>query len=129
MRVHHIGYLVKKIDKALPQFEGLGFVSEGEIVYDEIRDIDILFMINGDYRIELVSPKSEKSVTWDLLKKMGASPYHLCYYSSNIEADISKLRESGYIPAGEPLPAPAFNNRRVVFLYSRHAGMIELVEE
>lgn len=129
MRVHHIGYLVKKMDKAIPQFESLGFVSEGDIVYDKIRDIDIMFMVNGEYRIELVSPKSEKSVTWDLLKKTGASPYHLCYYSSNMEDDLNSLRESGYIPTGEPLPAPAFDNKRVVFLYSRHAGMIELVEE
>lgn len=129
MRVHHIGYLVKKIDRAIPQFEKLGFVKNGEIVYDEIRDIDILFMNNDAYCIELVSPKSEKSVTWDLLKKMGATPYHLCYYSSNLEEDIDNLREAGYVPAGEPLPAPALGNKRVVFMYSRYSGMIELCEE
>lgn len=129
MRIHHIGYLVKKIDKAKLSFEKLGFVCEGETVYDEIRDIDILFMTNDGYRIELVSPKSDKSVVRDLLKKIGVSPYHLCYYCDDIEADMANLREQGFVPMGDPLPAPALGEKKVVFMFSAHSGMIELYEE
>lgn len=129
MQVHHIGYLVKKIDKALPLLEKVGFVASGPVTYDEIRDIDILFMVNGNYLIELVAPRSEKSIAWDLLKKMGSTPYHLCFYSTDLEKDMAVLRESGYVPMGEVLPAPALNNKRVVFMYSRYSGIIELYEE
>lgn len=129
MKIHHVGYLVKKIEKALPQFEKSGFVCEGETVYDMNRDIDILFMVNDGYRIELVEPKSEKSVAWNLLKKAGPSPYHLCYVSNDIEADMDMLRNAGFIPMGEPLAAPAIDNKRVVFMYSRQLGILELCEE
>jgi len=129
VKIHHIGYLVKKIDKAKLSFEKLGFVCEGETVYDDIRDIDILFMVNEGYRIELVSPKSDKSVVKDLLKKIGVSPYHLCYYSDDMEKDMETLRNSGFVPVGEPAPAPALGGKRVAFMFSGNSGMIELYEE
>lgn len=128
MKIHHIGYLVKSIEKALPSFESLGFIPQGENVYDEIRDIDILFMNNEGYCIELVEPKSEKSVAWNLLKKMGVTPYHICYFSTDFEKDMDELRAAKFVPMGEPLPAPALGNKRVVFMFSRHSGIIELIE-
>ena len=47
MRVHHIGYLVKRIDRARAVFETLGFTAADEAVYDEYRDVNIQFMENG----------------------------------------------------------------------------------
>jgi len=128
MDIHHIGYIVKSIDKSVKKFEELGYMPEGEVVYDEYRDIDILFMDNGGYRIELVAPKSDKSVVYDTLKKYGSSTYHICYYSDNLEKDVEDLCKNGYIMAGEMKEAPAINNVRVCFLYSRLVGLIELVE-
>ena len=58
LRVHHIGYLVKKIEKAKQTFELLGYRTEQDVVYDDIRKIDICFMVMGDCRVELVSPVS-----------------------------------------------------------------------
>lgn len=128
MEIHHIGYIVKNIAKSIPKFEELGFTPEGETVYDGHRDIDILFMTNGGYRIELVSPKSEQSVVYDTLKKFGNSTYHICYYSDDIEKDTSDLSKNGYVMLGEPLEAPAISGKRVCFLFSRQVGLIELVE-
>lgn len=129
MNIHHVGYLVKKLDKARASFEALGYIAEGEVAYDEIRDIDILFMINGDYRIELVMPKSENSVVNDLLKKNGSGPYHICYHCEDIEASMEEMRSKGFVPAGDIQPAPAIDGRRVVFMFSRTMGIIELVED
>lgn len=128
MDIHHIGYIVKNIEKSVDKFYQLGYVAEGETVYDEFRDIDILFMKNGDYRIELVSPKSEKSVVYDTLKRYGNSTYHICYYSDDIEKSIEEYCSNGYIVANELKEAPAINGKRVAFLFSRHVGLIELVE-
>jgi len=128
MDIHHIGYIVKSIEKSIPKFIELGFAPEGETVYDEYRDIDILFMNNGGYRIELVSPKSERSVVYDTLKKFGNSTYHICYYTDDIEAEADNLRNNGYMMLGDPLEAPAIDGKRVCFLYSRLVGLIEIVE-
>lgn len=129
MEIHHIGYIVKNIEKSVPKFIELGFTPEGETVYDKYRDIDILFMVNGGYRIELVSPKSEQSVVYNTLKKFGNSTYHICYYTDNISEDIERLRNNGYVMLDEPLEAPAISCKKVCFLFSRQVGLIELVEK
>ncbi|MBR1797899.1 MAG: VOC family protein [Clostridiales bacterium] len=129
MRIHHIGYLVKNIAKARGPFEELGYEAEGEVVYDPLRDIDILFMVNGDYRIELVQPKSPESVVANTLKKIGNSPYHICYYCDDISKAQIELHEKGYYPLGDIEPAVAIGGRKVCFMLNPAIGMIELVEE
>ena len=44
MKIHHIGYLVRKMEKAAVAFEALGYVPEGSAVRDEGRGADILFL-------------------------------------------------------------------------------------
>lgn len=129
MRVHHIGYLVKKIEKAERELSELGYLCEAPVVYDEIRRVDISFWKNGETRIELVSPKSQDSVVYELLKSCKNMPYHICYLSENIEQDVEKLRDRGFFLMDTPTPAPALNNRRVCFLMGSASGMIELLEE
>lgn len=84
MDIHHVGYLVKDIEKASVSFMNLSYELEGEVVYDPLRDVDILFMVNGQYRIELVSPRSKESVVAETLKKLGNAPYHICYYCDDM---------------------------------------------
>lgn len=129
MKIHHIGYLVKDLLEAEKQFLLLGYEREAECVYDAARDADICFYINGEYRIELVAPKSSDSVVYGLLKKYKNTPYHICYYSENLEVDIEKLRNNGFWQIDEPKEAVAIDSKRVVFLLSNQSGMIELVEE
>ena len=46
MKVHHVGYLVKKLDKAAEEFEKLGFVRQGDMTNDTYRKVDILFPVS-----------------------------------------------------------------------------------
>ena len=48
-KIHHIGYLVKKIERAKELFQGLGYTLEKEIIYDSFRDVDICFLRGGGY--------------------------------------------------------------------------------
>ena len=41
MKIHHIGYLVDNIERALSEFEKLGFSRIGETVEDPMREIFI----------------------------------------------------------------------------------------
>ena len=129
MKIHHVGYLVKNIEKAITDFKLLGYEKEGNITYDPLRDIDILFLVNSGYRIELVEPKSNQSVVYNTLKKVGNSPYHICYECDDIEVACQQLKESGYIQTSEIEPDIAISeNSSVVFLFKRNSGIIELVE-
>jgi len=130
MRVHHIGYLVKDINKAAKSHELLGYKGRGDVSYDEARDADMLFLENGDYLIELVAPRGETSVAWNLLKKHGNIPYHICYETNDINATMEELIKSGFVPLGTVAEAPAIGtNADVAFLISRDIGLIELVVE
>ncbi|MDR2162839.1 MAG: VOC family protein [Clostridiales Family XIII bacterium] len=145
MKIHHIGFLVKNIPKAVTEHKALGYAEVGAPCYDEGRDVDIVFMRNGDHLIELVASRGENSVVRALLKKNGAGPYHICYEVEDIPSAEAALNRVGYISLNTPplhlLPnienavgrrgpvsAPALGGRGVLFLMGRNAGMIELVQ-
>lgn len=127
MKIHHIGYLVKNINKSIKEFENLGYIGN-IITRDEIRGIDICFMKNNNYVVELISPFCETSTVSGLMKKYKNSPYHICYISDNLEKDIQQLSSNGYTQIDNPTIAPAIDNRKVVFLMNINIGLIELVE-
>ena len=128
LKIHHIGYLVKKIESAKSGFEALGYLPEGPVFYDSIRKADICFLSKDSYRVELVCPKCEDSIVWNLLKKYKNAPYHICYETYSFEEDLSYLTLHGFTAMGVPTPAPAIDGRRVVFLMSPTLGMIELLD-
>ena len=127
LKVHHIGYLVKKLDAAILAFTNLGYHITQNTVYDDIRKINICFLKKDDYCIELVSPASGDSVVSGLLKKYKNCPYHICYETENFDEDYRALLANGFISIDTPTPAPALQNRDVVFLTSASVGMIELL--
>lgn len=129
MRIHHIGYLVKRLEKAKDVLQSGGYTVIQDAVYDEIRGVDIAFLEKDGYVIELVSPKTKDSVVASLIRTYKNAPYHICYSSDDLEADMKRLRERGFIGIDEPTPAPALGGRRVCFFMSPHIGMVELLEE
>lgn len=127
LKVHHIGYLVKKIDAAIRSFENLGYQITQETIYDAIREVNICFLEKDGYTIELVSPVSDTSVAAGLMKKYKNSPYHICYETENFEQAYQELTAGGFLAIDTPTPAPALDNREVVFLTNAAMGMIELI--
>lgn len=127
LKVHHIGYLVKRIEKAKQTFETLGYRTEQDIVRDNIRKVDICFLVKDGYRIELVSPVSEDSVVYGLLKKYKNCPYHICYETADYDSDYEALRSEGFLPIDTPTSAPALSGKDVVFMNHAALGMIELI--
>ena len=129
MKIHHIGYLVKHFDEAFFAFSDLGFRPDGPVTLDESRKIQIQFMSKDGVVIELVSPVSKDSAVGSLLKKTGASPYHICYESNDLRKDTAELEQKGYLRITEPAPAPAIEGNNVVFLVNPEIGLIEIVEK
>lgn len=127
LTVHHIGYLVKKIEKAKQSFLNLGYIIEQDTLYDDIRKVDICFLTKDGYRVELVSPVSEDSVVAGLMKRYKNTPYHICYETSDFDRDYADLTANGFLAIDELTPAPALGNRQVVFLNHAAMGMIELI--
>lgn len=102
MKVHHVGYLVKKLDKAAEEFEKLGFVRQGDMTNDTYRKVDILFLEKDGYVVELVSPNAPDSVVSGLIKTYKNAPYHICYESADFQADLEQLTQNGYVQIDQP---------------------------
>jgi methylmalonyl-CoA/ethylmalonyl-CoA epimerase len=129
MKVHHIGYFVKNIEKGKQTFLNLGYEVEQDVVRDEYRGIDIVFLTKDGYRVELVSPYTKDSVVYDLRKKMGNSPYHICYEVANLDESMEALLQQRFVVSQEPHEAVAIDGRRVCFMVHGQMGIIELVEQ
>ncbi|MCD8327081.1 MAG: VOC family protein [Lachnospiraceae bacterium] len=130
MRIDHVGYAVRRMEKAVRTFEALGYQFD-EPVDDHDRNIRIRFGQMDGYRIELVQPLSreEPSPVDTYLRRVGSMPYHICYRSDAFEQDIDDLCGKGFQVLNAPQPAAAFSGKRVSFLIHPAIGMLELVEE
>ena len=131
MKIDHIGYAVKNIDKARKSMEALGYVFE-KTVDDIDRNIFIAFGEIDGYRVELVAPKNLSgggTPVDGVLGKIGPTPYHICYRCHDLDATCRELVSQGYVICDEKHSAVAFDDRSVCFLIHPFMGMIELLEE
>jgi len=128
MEFHHIGIATADIEKSAVAYSFLGYFA-GDIIYDPIQRVNLCFLIKEGFpTIELVSPTEEMSPVNTILDKNGTMPYHTCYEVMDIQAEIEALKKNKFIVVIKPVPAIAFKNRRVSFLYSKMTGLIELLE-
>ena len=82
---------------------------------------------DGGARLELIHPLSETSPVARALKQ-GGGLNHICYRVEDLESSIQAMVANGAKVVREPLPAVAFDGRRVTFLYTRERELIEFVE-
>lgn len=128
MKIHHIGYLCKNIEKTVNEFIKLGYSIKQDTINDEYRRIKIIFLTNENYQIELIQPIDKQSPLYNLIKIYKNVPYHICYMVKNLESTIEQLKQNGYIVIQEPLCAPAIQGKTVCFLSKSTIGIIELLE-
>lgn len=130
MKIHHFGIAVADMKKSRKAYETLGFVAETEVCFDASRNLNILFMTNRGVRIELLemADREKYSPVERLInKKNRHNIYHTCYETDCLEKEIENLKDT-YVVVEKPNEALALERRRVCFLYSNSAGMIELLE-
>ena len=129
MKIDHIGYAVKRIDRAMSSFEKLGYTFES-IVEDTDRNVKLAFGEKDGYRIELVSPldRGQESPVDQYLSNAVGTPYHICYESDRFDVEVEELKKQGFKTVIEPCPAVAFDGKRVVFMMNIGFGLMEIVE-
>ena len=128
MIFHHLGIATANIETSQIAYSHLGYTG-GVQIYDPIQKVNISFLMKPHSpMIELVSPTEESSPVNNFLKKNGTIPYHTCFEVKDLEDNIIKLKKGKFILIVKPVPAIAFQNRRVCFLYNKDTGLIELLE-
>ena len=128
MKINHIGYMIGE-QQAIESFIALGYQQKSAWADDVERGVWICFVEKDTYQVELIVPKDEQSTIYNMYKKLGNTPYHICYEVRDLEQTIIALKEQGYVLVQPRQKAIAFEGKSVAFLYSRKLGMIELLEE
>ena len=128
-RYHHTGVATKDIEITSAFYKNIGY-SQSQIVIDEIQNVRICFLSKKNSPlVELVEPINDRSPVNEILKKNGNIPYHFCYEVDGMTEAILEMKKSGFIKIINPVPAKAFNNRLICFLYNKDVGLIELLEK
>lgn len=129
MRFHHVGIAVINIKEAIIAYEALGYTQTTNIIHDPIQKVQLCFLEKIDSpTLELVAGKFLESPVTNILTKNGPTPYHNCFEVDDINKSIANLRLKGYRRLSAIVPAIAFGNRNICFLYHKEVGLIELLE-
>jgi len=130
MLLHHIGLAVANLESQSELYiKAFGYVARTEIIHDPIQTAYVQFLrLPGDsVYLEFVAPDGPRSKLTNAVNK-GGGLNHLCYSTSDIEATCQELRKTGLLLLQAPVPAAAFNMRRIAWMQGLDRVLIELVE-
>lgn len=129
--LHHVGYLVKDIAAAAEHYcDLLGYRVESAIIEDPGQTAYVQFLRQPGSAswLELIAPNGGQSKLGNALAK-GVLLHHLCYEVADMDEACRYFRAKGCFPVGAPLPAAAFEGRRIAWFMDARRFLFELLEE
>lgn len=125
MKLHHIGIIVKDIEKSIKIYSEMGYIQTGEVVIDEIQNNRVVFMEHPQASlVEFVEPIDSSSS----ISNFKVGYHHLCFEeekNENIRDYFGKARIGKIFT--KPMIAPALDYREIIFAYLRNGTLIEIV--
>lgn len=128
-RIDHVGIAVDSLEESEPLYRALlgGGPDRRETVDGE--GVRVSFFGRAAGRVELLEPTRDDTPVGRFLERHGPGVHHVCLRVDELEAALSRARESGaeVIPPGIRTGA---DGRRVAFLHPQSAGgvLVELAE-
>ena len=117
-RFHHVGMAVHSIEEAVAGLEA---------IEDPIQRVSVGLVEFSGLTIELIEPTPGKSPIDASLKK-GTKLLHACIEVPSLEDALEHSKQHGFRKISAVAPAAAFGNRRVVWVFSKIFGLVELLE-
>lgn len=128
----HVGVAVPSLDPTTEMLSSLfGYRVVSGPFDDPIQKVKVNFLAKSEKdvaEIELIAPLSEDSPIQSMLAKSGGGAYHFCFETSNLESALDHAKKNGCIVISAPVPAVAFQGRRIAWIYTRSRQLFELVE-
>lgn len=131
LRFHHVGFVVRNIEKSLPGFlASLTGSWDGRIFEDPYQKVKVTFIETGPGQgsIELVEPAAPDSPVLRFLEEKGGGLNHVCYEVGNLDDQLTAARARGAIIAKKPKPAVAFGGRRIAWIITPERLLVEFLE-
>ena len=129
-KIEHIGIAVKDLKVSNVLFEKL--CGQPPYKHEEVlsEGVKTSFFMNGPNKIELLEATNSDSPIAKFLEKKGEGVHHIAFDVEDIYAEISRLKEEGFVVLNEA-PKNGADNKLVVFLHpkSTNGVLIELCQE
>jgi|HubBroStandDraft_6_1064221.scaffolds.fasta_scaffold62051_2 methylmalonyl-CoA/ethylmalonyl-CoA epimerase len=130
-KLHHIGFVVSSIQESAESFiQALGASWDGKITFDPVQKVRVSFFqgrSTADPLIELVEPGEPESPVSRFLER-GGGLHHLCYGVEDLDAHLAFCKSVGTIIIRPPVPAVAFDGRRIAWGVSKKKLLLEFLE-
>ncbi|WP_264548311.1 methylmalonyl-CoA epimerase [Flavobacterium sp. N2820] len=129
-KIEHIGIAVKSLEASNILFEklfGLPPYKEEEVVSEGVKTS---FFMNGPNKIELLEATNPDSPIAKFIEKKGEGIHHIAFDVYDIEEEIKRLTEEGFVVLNE-VPKKGADNKLVAFLHPKGTNgvLIELCQE
>ncbi len=129
-QAEHIGIAVKNLETAIPLFEKLlgAPCYKTETVPSE--KVNTAFFKAGETKVELLESTSPEGVITRFIEKKGEGLHHIAFEVADIEAEMERLKNEGFILLNDT-PKPGADNKLVCFLHpkSTNGVLVELCME
>jgi methylmalonyl-CoA/ethylmalonyl-CoA epimerase len=131
-KLMHVGVAVSTLGPTTELLSALfGYKVVSGPFDDPIQKVTVNFLAKSAEdvaEIELIAPLAQDSPIRSMLAKDGGGAYHLCFETSDIDAALAHAKSNGCIVVSPPVPAVAFQGRRIAWIYTRSRQLFELVE-
>jgi methylmalonyl-CoA/ethylmalonyl-CoA epimerase len=128
----HVGVAVPDLVPATESFAALfGYKVVSGPFDDPIQKVSVNFLSASESDaadIELIAPLGDDSPIRSMLSRNGGGAYHLCFETQDIEGALVHAEQNGCVIVARPVPAVAFEGRRIAWIYTPGRQLFELVE-
>ena len=130
LKVEHIGIAVDQLAVSIPLFEKLLNTDcyKQEVV--ESEQVTTAFFRKGETKIELLESTHPDGIIAKYIGKKGEGIHHIAFEVEDIEAEMKRLQQEGFVLLNEK-PKPGADNKLVCFLHPKTTNgiLIELCME
>jgi methylmalonyl-CoA/ethylmalonyl-CoA epimerase len=129
-KVEHIGIAVKSLDISIPLFEKLLNTNCYKTELVEAEQVNTAFFKTGETKLELLESTAAEGVIAKYIDKKGEGMHHIAFDVDDIEAEMKRLQQEGFVLLNEK-PKHGADNKLVCFLHPKGTNgvLIELCQE
>lgn len=129
-KIEHIGIAVKDLETSNIVFEklfGAPAYKQEEVASEGVKTS---FFMNGPNKIELLEATNPDSPIAKFIEKKGEGIHHIAFDVEDIEKEVIRLKDQGFVVLNEA-PKKGADNKWVVFLHPKTTNgvLIELCQE
>lgn len=129
-KIEHLGIAVTDINESLRVFESLLGTTCYKVEEVESEGVKTAFIQVGESKIELLEATNPDSPIAKYLEKRGQGIHHIAFEVDNIQNEINRLINEGFVLIHQT-PKNGADNKLIAFLHpkSTESILIELCQE